>query len=156
MPQSCHGWPLCVGGDRSVLAWLPLPLHQPSLPCLVLHPLCQNLWDHMCRSDQCAETICFLAMSVFCQISLFTQPTLLFQNFYSLNLKQGSRRSTWLGPGRHLLSAGTGQGTPKSITEAGVPVIRVERKCPCENEAGCALNQSHQNAKLKFSIAFIY
>lgn len=109
----------------------------------------------MCRSDQRAETICFLAMSVFCQISLFTQPTLLFQNFYSLKLKQGSCRSTWLGPGRHLLPAGTGQGTPKSTTGAGVPVIRVERKCPSENEAGCALYPSHQNAKLKFSVAFI-
>lgn len=40
----------------------------------------------------------------------------------------------------------------KSITGAGV--IRVERRCPCEDEAGCALNLSHQSAKFKFSIAF--
>lgn len=97
----------------------------------------------MCKSDQHAETICFLAMSVFCQINLFTQPTLLLQNLYSLKLMQGSHRSAWLGPGWHPLSAGSGQGTPKSITGAGVPVIRVERKCPCENEAGCALSLSH-------------
>lgn len=58
----------------------------------------------------------------------------------------------WLGQGRYPLSAATGQGTTKSITGAGV--IRVERRCPCEDEAGCALNLSHQSAKFKFSIAF--
>lgn len=145
---------LCVGDDRSVLVWLPLPLYQPSLPCLVLHPLYQNLWGPMCNSDQRAETICFLAVPVFFQFSLFTELTLLLQNLKSSKPMQGSSRGTRPGQGRCLLSAATGQGTTKSITGAGIPVVRVERKCPCENEACCALNPSHQSAKLKFSIAF--
>lgn len=127
-----HSAGLCVGDDRSVLAWLPLFLLQPPLPCLVLHP-CTKTHEVTCKSDQHAETICFLAMSVYCRISLFTQLTLLLQ---SLKLIQGSFRSVWLGKGRYPLSVATGQGTTKSITGAGVPVIRVERKCRCENEAG--------------------
>lgn len=73
-----------------------------------------------------------------------------------LNLKAnaGESQECVAGAGKVPLSAATGQGTTKSITGAGVHVIRIGRKCPCENGAGYALNLSHQCAKLKFSIAF--
>lgn len=67
-----HSVGLCVDDSRAVLAQLNLTLHQPSLPCLTLHPFYQILQGHKYNSDQHAETICFSAVSVFWQMSLFT------------------------------------------------------------------------------------
>lgn len=45
-----HSVGLCVGDDRSVLAWLPLPLLQSPLPCLVLR-LCTKTHEVTCVSQ---------------------------------------------------------------------------------------------------------
>lgn len=106
----------------TVLAWLHLTLHQPSRPCLVLHPLYQILQGHRYKSDQRAETVCFLALSVFWQISLFTELTPQLQ---PLELRANVRR----------VAGATGEVAPfsrhwekcnkKPLCNRSLPVMRV-------------------------------